>query len=157
MHALRGPLLGNAEFDLEAFTATDVTTVRSSWLAGVYEAKNPDISQFVKRGGRLLLWHGINDPGPSFRNTVEYYDEAMQATAGAAEGIRLFLAPGVAHCRGGAGPDRIDWLSALERWVENNHAPEQLPATKAESTLKWDVCAYPALPTGQADGSYSCQ
>lgn len=157
MHALRGPLLGDPDFELETFTAADVATVRSSWLAGVYEAKDPDISRFVQGGGKLLLWHGINDPGPSFRNTVEYHDAAMRATAGAEEGIKLFLAPGVAHCRGGTGPDQIDWLAAMEHWVENNHAPAQLPATKADSTLKWDVCAYPALPTGQADGSYSCQ
>jgi feruloyl esterase len=65
MHALRGPLLGNPAFDLARFTAADVTTVRSSWLAGVYEANRPDISAFTGRGGKLILWHGFNDPGPA--------------------------------------------------------------------------------------------
>lgn len=157
MHALRGPLLGDPAFEIDRFTAADVAAVRSSWLADVYEAKDPDISEFVSRGGKLLLWHGINDPGPSFRNTVEYYEQALQATAGAQDGIRLLLAPGVAHCRGGSGPDRIDWLTAMEQWVEQGQAPQQLPATKANSTLKWNVCAYPALPTGQPDGSYACR
>jgi feruloyl esterase len=71
--------------------------------------------------------------------------------------MRLFLAPGVLHCSGGAGPDQINWLQALENWVEKDEPPVQLPATKANSRLAWNVCAYPKLPTGQPDGTYSCK
>jgi feruloyl esterase len=157
MHALRGPLLGDANFNMDSFTAETVAKVRGSWLAKVYEAKDPDISHFVKKGGKLILWHGFSDPGPSARGTIEYYEAAMQETRRAQDGVRLFLAPGVGHCSGGTGPDRINWLQALENWVEKDQAPEQLPATKANSTLAWNVCAYPKLPTGAADGTYSCK
>lgn len=157
LHALRGPLLGEPDFDLARFTAGDVAKVRSSWLASVYEARQPDISAFANRGGKLILWHGFNDPGPSARGTVEYFEAATRATPRAAEAVRLFLAPGVAHCSGGAGPDRVDWLGALDRWVEQGTAPEELPASKANSPLAWNLCAYPKLPTGGADGSYSCR
>jgi feruloyl esterase len=71
--------------------------------------------------------------------------------------VKLFLAPGVAHCRGGNGPDRIDWLTALDNWVDRGVVPEELPATKADSSLAWNLCAYPKLPTGQAGGGYACQ
>ena len=81
----------------------------------------------------------------------------LKATPRAADAMKLFLAPGVAHCGGGTGPDRINWLAALENWVENNQAPQELPATKADSKLAWNVCAYPKLPTGQAGGAYACQ
>ncbi|MEO7877489.1 MAG: tannase/feruloyl esterase family alpha/beta hydrolase, partial [Dokdonella sp.] len=111
----------------------------------------------VRKGGKLILWHGFSDPGPSARGTVEYYEAAVKATPGADAATRLFLAPGVAHCGGGSGPDRIDWLTALDNWVEKSQAPEQLPATKAGSALAWNVCAYPKLPTGAADGTYSCK
>lgn len=157
MHALRGPLLGNPAFDLARFTADDVTTVRSSWLAGVYEANRPDISAFAGRGGKLILWHGFNDPGPSARGTVEYFEAVSKATAGAKDAVRLFLAPGVAHCSGGAGPDQVDWLSALDNWVDKGVAPQEVPARKANSTLAWNLCAYPALPTGQPGGGYACR
>ena len=43
---------------------------------------------------------------------------------------RLFMAPGVAHCRGGPGPDRFDAVAALERWVEEGVAPDRLVAAK---------------------------
>jgi feruloyl esterase len=157
MYALRGPLLGDSNFDMENFNAESVRKVRSSWLAKTYEAKDPDISKFVRNGGKLILWHGSNDPGPSPRGTIEYYQAAMKETRNPDGAIRLFLAPGVLHCRDGAGPDQINWLEALENWVEKNQAPEQLPATKANSKLAWNVCAFPKLPTGQADGTYACK
>ena len=37
----------------------------SSGLAAEVHQQNPDISTFIGRGGKLLLWHGFNDPGPS--------------------------------------------------------------------------------------------
>jgi feruloyl esterase len=156
MHALRGPLLGNPSFDMTKFSAVDVATVRSSWLAGVYEAKDPDIAAFVGKGGKLLLYHGFNDPGPGPRATIEYFEAVLKKTQRAREATRLFLAPGMAHCSGGDGPDRVDWLGALESWVEKGTAPEELPATKATG-LAWNLCAYPKLPTGQPGGVYSCK
>jgi feruloyl esterase len=126
-------------------------------MAQMYEAKDPDIAAFVENGGKLILWHGVNDPGPSMRATIEYYEAANQATPGAADATRLFLAPGVGHCRGGVGPDTVDWLAALDSWVETGVAPEEVLATKANSDLSWNLCAYPQLPTGQADGTYSCE
>ena len=38
--------------------------------------------------------------------------------------VRLFMAPGMAHCSGGEGPDTFDSLSALEHWVEQGQAPQ---------------------------------
>lgn len=157
MHALRGPLLGDPDFDLARFTPDDVPRLRESWLARTYEAKDPDISDFTARGGKLLLWHGFNDPGPSARATVEYYEAVRATVPQADDSVRLFLAPGVAHCGGGDGPDRVDWLAALDAWVEQGEAPAELPATKADAPLAWSLCAYPQLPTGQPDGSYRCE
>ena len=39
------------------------------------------------------------------------------------------------HCRGGEGPDAIDFLSAMENWVEKNQAPEKLIAFKPKQTI----------------------
>lgn len=156
MFALRGPLLGDPAFDLARFTADDVKKVRSSWLASIYEAKDPDISAFVRKGGKLILYHGFSDPGPSARETIEYFEAAMQKTRDAKNAVRLFVAPGMGHCSGGDGPDRVQWLTALENWVEKGQAPEELAATRANSALAWNVCAWPKLPTAQS-GGYACK
>jgi feruloyl esterase len=105
--------------------------------------QNPDIAKFVARGGKLLLWHGFNDPGPSPLSTIAYFTAVNHAVPAARDSLRLYLAPGVLHCGGGDGPDRIDTLTALERWVEHGEAAATLIATKANSPLTRPLCAYP--------------
>ncbi len=77
---LRPLVFGDANLDLPNFKPDrDYRTVRTSKFADGYEAKNPDLSPFVKHGGKLLLWHGMDDPGPSVLATIEYYEQ-MKAT-----------------------------------------------------------------------------
>ncbi len=157
LYAFRGPLLGDPDFNMANFTPAMTARVRESWMAETYEAEDPDLGEFAARGGRLILWHGMNDAGPSPRATVTYYEAALSATPGAEDHVRLFLAPGVNHCRGGPGPDEVDWLGALESWVLTGAAPEEIPAANAGDGPSWNLCAWPALPTGQADGTYACE
>jgi hypothetical protein len=44
--------------------------------------------------------------------------------------MRLFMAPGVAHCAGGAGPNPVGLLEAVVDWVENRVAPQRILATR---------------------------
>ena len=164
MNGLRAALFDDADYDLRRFDVNrDVARARSSTLANTYEAIDPNLSAFVRHGGKLIIWHGFYDPGPGPTGTIAYYEQARRATQTSTDidqSIRLFLAPGVAHCGGGPGPDRIDFLSALDKWVEQDKAPTQITATKQNSTLTWPVCAYPALPRGDARNqgvSYTCK
>ena len=70
---------------------------------------------------------------------------------------RLFLFPGVGHCRGGAGPDRWDPLAPLVEWVENGESPDHVVAhreTDGRVDNERRVCAYPerAFYTGPDGG-----
>jgi tannase/feruloyl esterase len=79
------------------------------------EAVDPDLSAFVARGGKLLLWHGWTDPISPPRNTVDYYRSVLARLGeSVTESVRLFKAPGANHCRGGEGPSVIDELAVLE-------------------------------------------
>jgi feruloyl esterase len=101
-------------------------------IAEILSPTNPDLSGFSKSGGKLLLYHGWADPAISAYGTVEYYNQVVAKAGGKAkadEFARLFLAPGMHHCRGGPGPDRFDSLAALEQWVEKGVAPSRLIAS----------------------------
>jgi feruloyl esterase len=154
---LRQALFGNPDYDLRAFDAErDLQKLRGSEFAGLYEAKDPNIAPFVAHGGKLLLWHGFDDPGPSALGTVEYYEAVRQTTGPKARtldaSLRLFLLSGVYHCRGGPGADGFDSLAALDRWVDSGQAPDDVIATREDGKLSRPLCRYPTLPHYKGDG-----
>jgi feruloyl esterase len=142
---LRGPLLGDPNFDMSKFSAkTDVSKVLGSQFGKAYDADDPKISAFLAHGGKLIVWHGWSDPGPSPVGTIAYYDAVKAATPAAGTGVRLFLLPGVYHCGGGPGPDQVDWLAALDGWVSTGQPPQSLVATKRNAKISRPICAFPA-------------
>ncbi|HWK40926.1 MAG TPA: tannase/feruloyl esterase family alpha/beta hydrolase [Croceibacterium sp.] len=143
---------GNRTVDFGKFTMANVQQVRSSAFANMYEAKNPDLSAFFGRGGKLLLWHGENDPGPSPIATTDYAKAVLGSAAGAADSLRYFLAPGVEHCRGGPGADQVEWLDALDGWISSGNAPAQLTGTKADGSLTRPHCAWPNVAQYKGSG-----
>jgi feruloyl esterase len=164
MPGLAKVLFGDRAVDFNAFDADkDVTEARESAFGRAYEAANPDLSAFIARGGKLLLWHGESDPGPSPVGTIDYFQSALKQSKGANGSLRLFLAPGVGHCAGGPGADQVDYLAALDSWVTSGTAPETLIATKADSPVKRKLCAFPnvARYSGTGDpndpASHACE
>jgi len=124
---------------------------------GLLNATDPDIRAFVDRGGKLLMWHGWSDALIALRNTINYL-ESVQSVVGddTSESIRLFMAPGVGHCRGGAGPDTFDMLTTLERWVEEGAAPDRIVASRVEGddvVRTRPLCPYPQVARYSGSGS----
>ena len=129
-----------AKFDIEKQQAA----IHRTPFAAEYEARSTDLAKFFARGGKLLLWHGFDDPGPSPFATIEYYERAVQANGGS--NLRLFVTPGVYHCMNGPGADTFDPLTAMEQWVENGTAPETMVAKNRSAGFERPVCAWPKLP-----------
>lgn len=123
------PEWGWWEVDLD-----DVGSERQAAVAGLMRATDADLDRFLRRqGGKLLLYHGWADAVIPPEPTIEYLDAVVATTfagdaAAAGEDVRLFLAPGMGHCRGGVGPDRADYLGALADWVERGVAPDRIVA-----------------------------
>jgi len=96
-------------------------------------------------------------------DTINYYNDMVDQTfAGsmdaAQDHARLFLAPGMGHCRGGPGPDTWDNLVPLVNWVENGVAPDRITATHStdgQIDNERPLCVYPqqARYTGPAGGA----
>ena len=92
-------------------------------------ANSPDLRRFKARGGKLLSFTGWNDAAEGVLRTVDYYETAERIMGGrpaTQDFFRLFVIPGMDHCTGGDGAFAVDYLSALEAWVERGHAPDKL-------------------------------
>ncbi len=160
------------------FNVDDVTAGRGDLMMSIIDATDPDLTRFlIKNGGKFIIYHGWCDFSPPPEPTLDYYKEVVSTTfAGDVEAARdharLFMVPGMGHCRGGPGPNTWDKLPALVDWVENGNAPDFVVATHSTDGVvdnERPVCAYPQLavytgPTGGANdptnwtaGNFTCQ
>ena len=62
--------------------------------------------------------------------------------------VRLFMAPGVGHCGGGAGPAPTGQMEALLAWVEEGRAPETFTATRNGRRRHANAAALPVSAGG---------
>jgi len=68
----------------------------------------------------------------------------------------LFVAPGMAHCSGGEGPNDFDKIATLEQWVELGKAPDQIVAshsTAGKVDRTRPLCPYPQVAHYKGTGS----
>jgi feruloyl esterase len=149
----------------------------------------PDLSAFKARGGKLIHYHGWEDNQIPSLDGVDYFKSIVvleeekhpkgkSALEEAQSYYRLFMVPGMGHCRGGpglnefgrnggAGPASQDLFTALEAWVEQGAAPAQVTAwncpnqtftsscTIQQGTFTRPLCPYPQKAVYVGTGSTS--
>ena len=135
-------------------------------MGAVLDATDPNLRPFLRRGGKLLIYHGWNDTAIPPGNSLRYYNE-VRKTVGTkyARNVRLFMLPGVEHCGDGTGPDQVDFVSALDVWSKSGAAPDRLIATKHDNKIAfWSqlptkalrtrpLCAWPKAASYKGTGS----
>lgn len=151
--------------------------------APALNAVDANLGPFKARGGKLILYHGWNDPAIPALNAVNYY-ESVIAKMGAAEVngfARLYMVPGMQHCDNGPGADSFGQVgqltfddpqhsvaAALVQWVEKGKPPAKITASKLAgesktATMTRPLCAYPQVSKykGSGDtnsaGSFTCE
>jgi hypothetical protein len=122
-----------------------------------------DLDVFRRAGGKLLTFVGGNDQLIMPRGVIHYYRQtAVRYGRGGEpdferlqEFYRLFRAPGVAHCGGGAGPQPQNLFDALVDWVENGEAPDQILARSTTGGVirTRPLCPYPETAIYNGTGS----
>ncbi len=117
-----GPTYGAYDFDY------DVDPPRLAMMEVLYSASNHDLRAFKKSGGKLIMYHGLQDSIPP-EGLIDYYETAERVIGSPSamrDFARMFFIPGMNHCYGGPGADTVDYLSAIIDWVENGEAPDRL-------------------------------
>jgi len=164
-------VFGDPDWDWKTFQFTDPADYQAfqrgeSKFAPILNATDPNLREFRKRGGKLLQYHGWNDQLISPQNSIDYYESVVSFFgAGGADRAsalrdvqgfyRLFMAPGMAHCGGGPGPNTFDMQAALEQWVERGVAPDVVLATHSINGIVdrlRPLCPYPQVAVYKGKG-----
>jgi hypothetical protein len=115
--------------------------------AAALNATDPDLKAFTTRGGKLVMYHGWNDPAIPALSSVEYYDRVRGVLGGPATdaAVRLYMVPGMLHCDGGPGATQVQrgLGTALVMWVETGAAPGTIVASGNGMTRP--ICVWPAV------------
>jgi hypothetical protein len=165
-----------SDWTYKSFTVDSGLQAAKDKTAAALDAVNPDLSAFRNHGGKLILYHGWNDPAIPALNTVNYYQDviAKMGQADTDSFTRLYMIPGMQHCGGGPGPGNFgafvgslpddpqrNVLIALENWVEKGTAPGTIIAAKAGAdpqaapTMTRPLCPYPQAAKYKGSGDPS--
>jgi feruloyl esterase len=121
------------------------------------DAKNADLSKFRRHGGKLIMTYGWADSILQPLMGVNYYEQALARNGpDTPEFFRLFMAPGMAHCGGGIGPDRHDSMTAVIDWVEKGKKPDSMLASRVvddQVVRTRPLCPYPQVARYSGEGS----
>ncbi|MEI7948980.1 MAG: tannase/feruloyl esterase family alpha/beta hydrolase [Gammaproteobacteria bacterium] len=148
------------KFDPKAYEA------RIKDVVSRISANSIDLDRFQKRGGKLVFFHGLVDDFISPYSSIQYFKRLQTRYDEAALGgfVKFYTIPGMGHVTGVFNA-RVSSLDALENWVEQGKAPDELLATDANKDTAGrtrPVCQYPMWPhyDGKGDvnqaASFSC-
>jgi tannase/feruloyl esterase len=182
----RNLVYSNPNWELKSFDLDQDLKAAEEKTGQALNAVNPDLRAFKARGGKLILYHGWNDPAISPLATIDYYNSVVERMGRpeTEEFVRLFLVPGLQHCAGGPGLTDFGQFGpafdpeldnpahnitfALETWVEKGTAPEQVIARGSfevqdrKFPFAEPICAYPKAAEYKGSGdqkdaaSYAC-
>ena len=127
---------------------------RIGMMESLYSGSNPDLRKFKANGGKLLVYQGWADQSVVPLNIIDYYETAVKTMGGrhaTEEFFRLFMVPGMNHCTGGAGAYAIDYLTAMEEWVERGRAPDTLVSVHPKAEAGFPV----RFPIDPANAEFS--
>ncbi|MBN8487644.1 MAG: tannase/feruloyl esterase family alpha/beta hydrolase [Burkholderiales bacterium] len=168
----------NIDKALGELYATDSTYTESSM--SFMTPGDSDFGEVYRRGGKILVYHGVSDPIFSVDDTEDWYRGLLHGSKGKrTDFARLYRIPGMGHCSGGPATDQADFLSPLVAWVEQGQAPQAIVAqargagnpggVNADVPVQWaadrtrPLCPFPQVARYNGSGdveraaNWSCQ
>lgn len=144
----------NPNWDWKAFNI-DTDTALAKKNGGFIDAVETDMSAFRNRGGKLLMYHGWSDPAIPAEHSVVYYNNVLKKMGKNQDNwMGLFMVPGMGHCAGGAGPNQVEWMTALETWREKGETPKSIlgKGKIGETPMTRPLCPHPQVATYKGSG-----
>jgi feruloyl esterase len=159
------------------YTEGGALNKRREELSQVLDSTNPDLRNFEKRGGKMIVTIGTNDTLASPGAQLDYYQAVLDKVGRRTVDrfARFFVMPqtghglsGTSYTTDGTGktitsapiPNRYDQTALLFDWVERGTAPPMsVVVTAGERSLP--LCSYPSYPRytsgpTEAAVSYRC-
>ncbi len=128
------------------------------YLSSIVDAVDPDLSEFMKSGGKLISYIGWADPDINPLSMIDYYRDVTQKMQGVKidNFFKLYMMPGVFHCNGGPGGGEFDFMTPLINWVEGDSEPSSLALIQnfPEGYTRI-LCPYPRIPFVDTNNSGS--
>jgi pimeloyl-ACP methyl ester carboxylesterase len=128
-------VMNDPKLDIKTVTEADIVRAERRY-APIMDADSADLSAFKAHGGKLIQYHGWNDPGIPPGYSLEYRERLLAKTGDVSGFYRLYLVPGMLHCGGGDAPTQVDWQAALESWVEKGTPPRELVANDGKGSTQ---------------------
>jgi len=174
---ITGFLLKDLAANPLTYAASPTIEKRQKQLSGWVDSTNPDLRDFQRLGGKLIVAIGTNDTLASPGAQLDYY-AALEKRMGrdTLDGFaRLYVLPqrghglqGNAYTLTGSGktvpasplPSQFDRLSLLQKWVEQGEAPRMSQLVTGANGVSGLMCSYPKHPhyrSGSPDQAVSWQ
>jgi hypothetical protein len=162
-----------SDWDYKTFQVDADLKAANERTAQALNATNPDLRPFKTHGGKLVLYHGWNDPAITPLSTIDYYESVIKKMGqkDVDSFVRLYMVPGMQHCLGGPGTDSFGAFddlkfddpqhsieASLEQWVEKATAPSMIIASKFEdqdpthAKMTRPLCPYPQAAKYKGSG-----
>ena len=137
--------------------ATDIAKALAA-DEGILSLTDPNLQPYFARGGKLLIYHGWQDPQVPAQNAVRFFNDVAKTLGPSVVGksIQLYMVPGMNHCRGGPGPNVFDKVAAMEEWIKTGSAPKQIIAshvTNGKTDRTRPLCPYGQVARWNGTGS----
>jgi len=163
----------NPDWDFRTFDIDADTRKIDKRLGPVINHTQTDLTAFKESGGKLILYQSWNETWVPPRTAVKYYKDVIKTMGGedkTKDFFRLFMVPDCGMCPA-MFPGTFDALGAVQKWVEEGVAPDQIKTTYFDQnamfreragmqdapvsvqTIKTrPVCAYPEVAIYKGSG-----
>ena len=139
------PGMKSTEFDF------DKDVAKTNEIGGLNDSDKTDLSTFKARGGKMIIYEGVSDPVFSAHDIRDWYKKLVENMGNVDSFTRLFMVPGMNHCGGGPAMENFDALTALEKWTEENIAPDYIVGKAGkeypDQNKEQPLCPYPKVAT----------